>query len=85
MSDVIKAEIEALDRMRRRTSRLLFSHRVMIVALASGALPEDALRAVRAERRDLYARQRAVKALGSWSGRLASMAPAYAAVAGGEA
>lgn len=83
MSEIIKAEVAALDRMRRRARHPLFSERTMIVALARDALPEDARRVVRAERRDLYARQRTVKARGECASRLASMAPAYAVVAGG--
>ena len=82
MSDAqLAAEIAALDRMRRRARRPLFSQRQMIARLASGTLPEDERRALRAERRDLYARQQAVKSRGECASRLASMAPAYAAIA----
>lgn len=81
----IKTEIEALDRMKRAQRPTLFSQRQMITRLASGVLTEGERRALRAERRDLYARQQAVKAQGAWPSRLASMAPAYAAVVRGGA
>lgn len=75
-------EIAAMDRMRSKARRPLYSERTMIVALASGLLSEGARRTLRAERRDLYARQRMVKACGELASRLASMAPAYVAVCG---
>ena len=78
----IKDEIAAMDRMRSQARRPLYSERTMIVALARGRMSEDARRTLRAERRDLYGRQRMVKARGQLASRLAAVAPAYVAVCG---